>query len=184
MNFSRKIKSLITLLLLVLIVFHFNGQFVVFKVLEYRIKKEIKTKIKMGVAEEELIVLKIPKSLEENPNKDFHRIHEKEFRFKGEMYDVVKKYEKDDTTFYYCIHDKEETLLFANLGKLIKNEFGNPEKKKDINRYTNLISSFYYKSDTEFLQNPFCSQFKFITPDYHLTTTALSPSTPPPELTP
>jgi hypothetical protein len=177
----RKLKTLISIILLTLIVFHFNGQIIVFKIFEYRIKKEVKTRIKMGVPEKELTLLKIPKSLEENPGNDFKRIHDKEFRYKGEMYDIVSKAEKDDTTYFYCIHDEEETKLFANLDRLIQNEFNDPEKKKELTNYTNLLNSFYFKQEFTVNEKIPSSKRQFLSNFFETISIIFNPQVPPPK---
>jgi len=164
-----------------MLVFHSAGHFIIFKVLEYNTKKEIKTRIKLGVPEYELVLLKIPKSIEEKPNKHFQRIHEKEFRYKGEMYDIVKEENKTDTTYYYCIHDKEETKLFANLDTMIKNEMNNPEKEKKLNGLIQIINGTYFKIDIETDLKPFISERIFEIYSPALILIKNSPLTPPPK---
>lgn len=182
MNFFKAPKSFIAFLLIFLFAFHLNGQFLVFKLFEYKIKKEIKTRIKAGVPEEELVLLKIPKLLEENPNKDFTRIHEKEFRYKGEMYDIVNQEDKVDTTYYYCIHDVKESNLFANLESMIADELNNPEKKKELSSVTNILTGVYIKSETGFLLKPLTSEIKFIFLPFKIFSIQQNPLTPPPKL--
>ncbi len=174
-------NSLFCSMLILLLVFHSAGHFIVFKVLEYKTKKEIKTRIKLGVSEDELVLLKIPKSMEEKPNKYFQRIHEKEFRYKGEMYDIVKKENKTDTTYYYCIHDVKESKLFANLDTLIKNELNSPEKKKELSGLIQILNGNYFKTDIEIAIKPFISERIFENYSPALILIKNSPLTPPPK---
>lgn len=60
-----------------------------------------------------LQVLAIPKLLEDQPNGDFERIHGKEFRYKGQMYDIVLSQSGIDTTWYTVFADHQEDELFA-----------------------------------------------------------------------
>lgn len=76
-----------------------------------QIRHEMKTKIESGAMESSLTLLRIPRSLEQNPNADFKRFHAAEFRYKGVMYDVVRQEVKGDTTWYWCIADWEDTHL-------------------------------------------------------------------------
>lgn len=82
------------------------------------IRKNVKRKIKKGARESDMVKLYIPKTLEAKPDASFTRIHSREFRYKGQMYDIVKQTDLGDTTLYWCIWDKEETALFAQLGSL------------------------------------------------------------------
>ena len=47
---------------------------------------------------------------------------EKEFRFEGNLYDVVYKEKAFGVTYYYCLSDKDETILEAKIDKLLENE--------------------------------------------------------------
>jgi hypothetical protein len=55
-------------------------------------------------------------------NKDFQRIHQKEFRYKGEMYDVVREIKSGITTVFICVHDVKEARLFAGLKRVNQNK--------------------------------------------------------------
>jgi hypothetical protein len=77
--------------------------------------KQIKRSVKWAYLNErskdELVLVKVAKSLEASSNTFFSRVHAKEFEFLGEMYDIVCQSDKGDTTYYYCFHDREETQL-------------------------------------------------------------------------
>jgi hypothetical protein len=145
----------ITFLLLVLSL-PLVGTYVVFKHYQYKIRKEVKRKIKKGVDEKDLILLKIPKKLEETSNHEFTRIHSKEFRFKGEMYDIVRQIEYADTTYYWCIWDREETALFAQLDENFNKIWNsNPVKQNTSELALNFLKSFYYQEDNTLIQTRF-----------------------------
>jgi heat shock protein HspQ len=81
-------------------------------------------------------------------NGKFIIVHEKEFIYEGEFYDIVKKEIKKDSTIYYCVNDKEETKLVENLREYQnKNSEDdkantNPELKNFLKYYLN--NSHYY----------------------------------------
>lgn len=83
-------------------------------------RHEVKQLIKAGVPEEDQVLLKIPLSLEQTPNSTFVRKHSREFRYKGEMYDILSKELHGDTTWYTCIHDVKESELFKDLDNKVK----------------------------------------------------------------
>jgi hypothetical protein len=89
-----------------------GGLYLVFRFQQHIVRKETKLKIKLGVPKEELFFIRIDQS-------NLHLvewIHKKEFRFKGVMYDVIRKKILDDHSIEYCcINDKQETKLFAHL---------------------------------------------------------------------
>jgi len=125
-----KLKSILLLLVLLAPV---TGTYIIFKNRQYQVRKDIKRQIKRGVSESDLVLLKIPKEIEQNPNPSFKRIHSKEFRYNGEMYDIVLQEAKGDTTWYWCIWDKEETALFAKLDELFARAWG----KDPVNQSNN-----------------------------------------------
>ena len=60
-----------------------------------------------------LQIIAIPRQLEEEPTGDFQRIHKKEFRYLGQMYDVVLSRAGRDTTWYTVFADHKEDELLA-----------------------------------------------------------------------
>lgn len=139
-----KLRAAISLLLFTAMIYLTSGYFVVFKLQQFHIKREVKQRLKAGVPESRLTLVKIPVEWEKSGSSQFQRIHAGEFRYHGEMYDIVRSEAKGDTTFYYCIHDKEETKLFANLDKLIQTDSApNPERQKRLGELLKLLSQQY-----------------------------------------
>jgi hypothetical protein len=119
------------------------GEWLVFKIIKSDIHREIENRIKLAAAtESDLVIIKIPNL---NPPKDFVFIEAgREFRYRGEMYDIVSQAVKNDTTYYHCIHDVRETALYANLNHKIYNEFtANPTHQKKYNELLKRIPDFY-----------------------------------------
>ncbi|HSH64278.1 MAG TPA: hypothetical protein VLB84_00420 [Bacteroidia bacterium] len=134
--------------ILLLFVFTFNlvDFLLVFKVQQYQVRKQIKQLIKQGVPDDELVQISI--TSENHMQLDWK--HEKEFRYKGTMYDIVKTEIIDDTTtIYHCVTDKQETALFANLDEQVrknmdtKNNGNNPLKNS-----FKLLSNIYFQPQT------------------------------------
>lgn len=50
---------------------------------------------------------------------DFRWIHSREFRYNGDLYDVVKKEENDKRLFLYCINDTKEKKLEEEFEKRV-----------------------------------------------------------------
>jgi len=136
-------RKLISILLLIMFL-QPPGYVLIFKVQQYQIRKEMKHRIKNGVPEEELALLKIPRKLEEESNHVFQRIHEREFRYEGKMYDIVRQEQYGDTTWYYCVSDEKETVLFANLDDLVNREASqNPQRKQQSEELQRLLNTFF-----------------------------------------
>jgi hypothetical protein len=175
-------RRALSISLLFPMLFQAAGQLFVFKIQQYEIRQEIKEQIKAGVPEAELVLLKIPKALEEIPHPAFQRIHKREFRYDGKMYDIVRQIAHGDTTWYYCLCDEKETQLLANLDELVKQDMtGNPQHRKQIDELLRLLGALYCSHKTAGL---------FIFPNeqnvatlffFSLKTWDFLPSTPPPE---
>lgn len=115
----RPLRRFWAVVLLLLLLYNSAGQAVVFTALRYTVRLEVKAFLKRGVPESELIVLSIPQP-EEHNRAVFQRIHEGEFRYKGSLYDIVRKDIRGSTTVYYCINDTAEEQLFANLDERVR----------------------------------------------------------------
>ncbi len=143
----------------------FQGQlfFVMFKSFEKKYKYEVKMLIKEGVDEKDLLTFTFP--LDEKGNvvaDDFRWIKENEFRYKGEMYDVVRFAINNKSASYYCIHDFKESRLFANLDEYLSDYLNkNPEKKNQAIRILDSISLFYTISNSVELINYPSDDHKF-----------------------
>jgi len=142
------LKKLAAILLTLLICFSTVGYYIVFKTSQLKVRAEIKQLIKGSVPDDQLIVFRLSP---ENQN-DFEWIHSKEFRYKGNMYDIVRKTViSANETDLYCIHDVKETGLFAHLDFLVKEAMNHD---KNASKASNLLSGFlsilYFQSDYVF----------------------------------
>lgn len=117
-------------LLTALLLFQMQGPWLAFKVQQSVVRAEIKQQIKAGVPESDLVTLKIAKAWEQEPNHRFERKHSKEFRFDGEMYDIIRSEDVGDTTVYVCIHDVKESGLFAALEVRIQRAMNDRENHR------------------------------------------------------
>lgn len=88
-----------------------------FKARQIQVKSEIKRVMKSTVPADQLVVIRLSPA----NRHEFRWIHSREFRLKGNMYDVVRKVAvSSGETDLYCINDREESILFANLDKWVK----------------------------------------------------------------
>lgn len=134
-------KKLISFIAISILLFNTFGSLIVFQSMSYCIHKEIKNTITQNIPKNKLITIIVDK----NNNKDINFIDDKEFMYKGKMYDVVRQQTNGNTTIYYCINDTKEEELYANLNKEVKTNMDtNPVKNKTkqiLNKIT--ISLFY-----------------------------------------
>lgn len=137
-------RSLASISLLCFLLLQSAGSLVVFKLQQFHIRQEIKQQIKVGVSQDQLALIKIPKVLEEQTNATFQRLDEREIRYQGEMYDIVRSEEHGDTTWYYCIADVKETQLFANLDEIIERDINhNPKREEESRELQRLINTLF-----------------------------------------
>jgi hypothetical protein len=110
-------------------------------------------------------------------------IHEKEFRYRGEMYDILKREYHDGKLVYVCIHDVKESGLFRNLDELVDRQM---QHHSPLRTQTRQLISFFQCLCVE---KPiglvfFPEEAERIGIPYSLTICLFQalPETPPPEL--
>ena len=125
-------KNAITILLISIFTFNLGGYHLLLKIQQRNLRKEVKQKIKQGIAEEELAIITITPE-----NKDaLLWKHDKEFMFEGEMYDVVyAETINEGTTVYHALPDKKEHELIEKFLEKIK-------KNRSKNQRTNTQNFF------------------------------------------
>lgn len=144
-------RNLVIPILIGLILFHSEFHFILFKGLEVKYKREIKTQIKSGIPEDKLIEFVFHKSIVNNEIKNFKWIKNYEFRYEGEMYDIIKTKVIGDSIYYSCYHDLKESALFSNLHKHLLDFIStNKANKKEILNIIHDYSKFYVSYDLSF----------------------------------
>ncbi len=146
-----QVKKTFCVILLLIFLFNLVGYYVFFEVRRAQIKEEITTSIKKITPESKLHRITLS-------NTELSAINwkekNKEFYFKGELYDIVKKEITGNNTVFYCINDKKEKTLYAQLEKII-NETGNSENSKNSDSGLDLfftdVSSLVNANLTSFL---------------------------------
>jgi len=71
---------------------------------------------------------------------DFKWIHSREFKYNGDMYDIVKKEERDNQLFLYCINDKKEKKLEEEFARKIQDNSSNSKLRQLSNQLNVLLS--------------------------------------------
>lgn len=98
-----------------LFVYNIVGYYAVFLMVQYSHHQEVKRALK-GPRHGALEVIEISKKdMDNHPH--FTRVNEREFLYKGSMYDIVRTVESGDSVYFYCMNDKKETRMFAELKK-------------------------------------------------------------------
>lgn len=112
---------MLAIFLALLISFNLAGIFLVFKIQQSQIRHDIKMKLKQGVPEEDLH--KISFAFNELHLIDWVR-KDKEFKYRSQMYDVVRKETDGKQVHFFCVNDTQETQLFVNLDAMVSGQSG------------------------------------------------------------
>lgn len=118
------------------------GYYIVFNMIQFQVKDEVKQQLKHSVSQEDLVIISIDYTDASlltwtKPNK--------EFRFQGQMYDVVDKEVKGTKALYRCLHDFKESKLFAHLDMHIKNYIAhNPEQQNKAKNLFNVMAKLFF----------------------------------------
>ena len=163
-------KRFIAIFLLIFFVFSQYGHFALFKLAQVDIRNEIKNEIKAGISDQKLLLIRLAVGNTSGETTDFKWKGKNELWYKGGLFDVVKRHFQNDTLFLYCLNDKQEELLFANLGNLINcsSDYNNLIKNlnKIINQKTEQIIYFAFSGTqtvttgtpvTYFIPETYCS---------------------------
>lgn len=122
----------------------------VFVIPRAQIRAEIKERLGGAYKEEDLVLVKIPLALERGASPVFQRFHDREFRYKGRMYDVARSEQHGDTTWYYCIFDEKETELYAELDDLIdEGRRSTPDQQNLLQYFAQSLHWFLVRSHPE-----------------------------------
>ncbi len=146
-----------------------NGYFLYFKYLQSNIRLNVTSEIKKGMKEKDLSLVVVTPN---NENEIEWTKENKEFKYKGFLYDVVTVKEMDGKRYYYCYNDIKEQELIANFSRLnrrrnktllrIKKESGNKYvvEKRKINLQREIFNlnfpeyNFRYTSIIADIQSP------------------------------
>ncbi len=179
MNFAKRILAFF---LLGIFLFNTMGYFIAFKAMQYEIKSNIISQIKLGVPTADETVLTIAKS--DLKNIDWKE-QGKEMVYNGKRYDVIKKQEDAMSVTFYCINDKQEETLFANLDNQINSHIASQKSsskgaaKNMVNDIVKIVfnqtSSFSYYLEAT-------SSRCFLPYEVSFTSETLQTSSPPPRI--
>jgi len=101
------------------------------------IKAEVEEMLEKQVGPAELVTLTFVK---QGANEQLEWEHSREFRYKGQFYDVVEVIEVGDSITYTCRWDKAETLVAETMEKLVEQENASGRKaKKNADRLLDLV---------------------------------------------
>jgi len=135
-------KRLLAIFLLLSLIAPLGGAYLGFRVEKTRIKKAVKKQIIAGVSKDELVEFKF---LLSDTITKLHWEHTWEFEFKGKMYDIVQRYNTNDSVTYWCWCDNVETQLNKQYNTLVAKALGNnPQKRDGKKQLIDYLKTLYY----------------------------------------
>lgn len=110
---------------------------------KWQVKKEVKQRMLAGIDRQELVQIRLPLA-EANTLLEWE--DDAEFRFQGEMYDVVDAYREGDHMVYWCWPDREETLLYRQLEDLTARALRNdPLRDKSRGQVISFMKTLFFE---------------------------------------
>jgi hypothetical protein len=142
----------VSILLAFIFLFNIGGHYLWFAVLQKSIKEGVEKQITKGLKEEALSIVTVPVKGETGIN---WIKPGKEFRYRGEMYDVVYSKIEGQDKLYFCINDNKEKQLIAAYHKANNSKKDTDKRIKSnlTDRYIPqqlLLSSTDYPTDMEY----------------------------------
>jgi hypothetical protein len=158
------------------IFYNLMGFHLTFEIQQCLIKEEIKEELVGNLPDQALTLIKI--SSGETSKIDWTE-GGKEFRYNGQMFDIVKIKIGSDTTYYYCFNDEKESNLLATLDKLVKDQTDNSQSR--MNQKKHEITYFFPEgSFIQSLTEKPIVYFNYFPIYYSFVSSVLSP---PPKIT-
>ncbi len=109
-----------SILILVVLGLSIFGVYPVLKVMQYHAEVCMEDSLKQNLPASKLTVFE---NAADNKQVEWERA-DKEFRYKGSMYDVVRVEKKNGKQIYYCLSDVAEAQVYTLIQKLVNVQLG------------------------------------------------------------
>lgn len=129
----------LSIIFLSLYFYNIAGYLIIFSVTQARIRSEIKNVLKARIPETDLDTLSFCTSALAGGDYPLQWIDDHEFRFDGKMYDILRSYVRDDSTYFVCINDAQEEQLFANLDSHVQREMGSSGQTEKFDAFKDIF---------------------------------------------
>lgn len=135
-----RLKKIIVIILTSLLIYHSGGFILIYTPASFLIKKITKELIRSQLFD--FPAVKFSFSLEEINKgiEGLHWVHEKEFSYNGNMFDIIKKEIIGEKVIFYCFADTKEDLLETSFEIHFQN--GKETKSLDSNNHKINLQSF------------------------------------------
>ena len=152
--------------------FNIGGYYLCYRLMQFGIREGIEQQIKNGLKADELSLVVVPIS---NESEICWVEQDKEFRYQGEMYDVVKTEIQGRSRYYYCINDHKEKQLIANYLKT------HNSRKESDKKIKNSVNDRYFPQDVSSGSAVYSTDIQFTTLDISLLSNIPAIPYPPPK---
>jgi hypothetical protein len=172
-------KKTASIFLLLLLLLNTAGYFPLFRYLQSEIRSEVKTRIKLGVPEQQLCRIVFDDEASVDWVKDG-----KEFRLDNRMFDVVRTETSRGKLIFYCINDLQEEALFAGLDEIIKKQMNDPRDThgKSAKTIADSFNKIFITTSLSLSLLPFSIELFGFNPEFFVVPGYPGTETPPPDL--
>jgi hypothetical protein len=123
------------------------------------IRAGVKSRIRSGIDRKELTMISLHTSILDS---ELHWVKPHEFRFRGEMFDVVETTVSNDTVHYLCYPDEKENILNKKITGMVNDAFGqHPANQEHQKQIRNFFNSNYLPVSQTVHQQMFSSIFPY-----------------------
>jgi hypothetical protein len=172
------VKKFFAILLLVSFSVQVTGYHLFFHLRQAAIKKSATNRIERAL-EEDLVEEFVVTPAEATTLLQWEG--DKEFRYKGEMYDLVDQKAENGKIHIRCISDRKETSLVKNYRKMANDDFGGSSKKR-ASLLLKLIATFYTAAVNPAMEyRPFPGKISWVAYQSRLSSAIPEILTPPPQ---
>lgn len=173
-------KKLAAIFLLSLFLFNTLGYYFVFSFNRFFIRSEMRSLLRSGYFKDNYVTLEIL-NLPHNP--DFKRIDKNEFRYKGNLYDIISEKKNGNVTVFKCVNDLQEENLLACFGRYMDLSSGmnNSAKAKHARAMIYHVIKLALVQGHEIQSPEFPCEILLCNHFYPLHSVLHLPSSPPPE---
>lgn len=173
-------RLLLGIFLLGCLILPFVGTYIWLQQERADLKHSVFEKLEEGIAPKELVTLVVP----ETDLSELRWEHEREFEYKGQMYDVVEKKIQGDTVLFICWWDHEETRLKEEMKKLLAGQHQDfPLQNEQQQRIDTFGKNLFIISSMVYVKNGWDDFHKKICSSLICghASAVLTPPTPPPD---
>lgn len=135
------VKKIISILLALLFLYNTVGFLAVHTFLSNHYKERGMREAEEFSEADEIQILVFDKSDIRNSKIDFRWIQSHEFKYNGNLYDIVKKEEQENKLILYCISDVDETNLEEDFEREVDNSTTNKKQNSGDNNPFKTLNS-------------------------------------------